>query len=181
MSLTNASPADAARAAKSASHVLATLSAEARNDALTAIHAGLTAARDEILAANARDLELARQAAADGKLSASLVSRLDLGKTGKWEDMLKGILDVRDLEDPVGRVTLRTKLDDGLEQWTRAKAAVGDAIIAHDASITHHHAVGRDHLPWFAQQIGPVGVEVLRAVKSRLDPAGVLNPGVMVP
>ncbi|KAK3491460.1 gamma-glutamyl phosphate reductase [Neurospora crassa] len=132
MSLTNASPADAARAAKSASHVLATLSAEARNDALTAIHAGLTAARDEILAANARDLELARQAAADGKLSASLVSRLDLGKTGKWEDMLKGILDVRDLEDPVGRVTLRTKLDDGLE-LERVTCPIGVLLIIFEA------------------------------------------------
>ncbi|EGO60667.1 hypothetical protein NEUTE1DRAFT_115827 [Neurospora tetrasperma FGSC 2508] len=132
MSLTNASPADAARAAKSASHVLATLSAEARNDALTVIHAGLTAARDEILAANARDLELARQAAADGKLSASLVSRLDLGKTGKWEDMLKGILDVRDLEDPVGRVTLRTKLDDGLE-LERVTCPIGVLLIIFEA------------------------------------------------
>lgn len=132
MSLTNASPADAARAAKSASHVLATLSAEARNDALTAIHAGLTAARDDILAANARDLELARQAAADGKLSASLVSRLDLGKTGKWEDMLKGILDVRDLEDPVGRVTLRTKLDDGLE-LERVTCPIGVLLIIFEA------------------------------------------------
>lgn len=132
MSLTNASPADAARAAKSASHVLATLSAEARNDALTAIHAGLTAARDDILAANARDLELARQAAADGKLSASLVSRLDLGKTGKWEDMLKGILDVRDLEDPVGRVTLRTKLDDDLE-LERVTCPIGVLLIIFEA------------------------------------------------
>ncbi|KAJ4415673.1 glutamate-5-semialdehyde dehydrogenase [Neurospora sp. IMI 360204] len=132
MSLTNASPADAARAAKSASHVLATLSAEARNDALTAIHAGLTAARDDILAANARDLELARQAAADGKLSASLVSRLDLGKTGKWEDMLKGILDVRDLEDPIGRVTLRTKLDDGLE-LERVTCPIGVLLIIFEA------------------------------------------------
>lgn len=132
MSLTNASPADAARAAKSASHVLATLSAEARNDALTAIHANLTAARDDILAANARDLELARQAAADGKLSSSLVSRLDLGKPGKWEDMLKGILDVRDLEDPVGRVTLRTKLDDGLE-LERVTCPIGVLLIIFEA------------------------------------------------
>jgi glutamate-5-semialdehyde dehydrogenase len=100
MSLTNASPVDAAQAAKSASHVLATLPAAARNDALTAIHSGLTAARDEILAANARDLELAREAASTGELSQSLVARLDLNKKGKWEDMLKGILDVRDLEDP---------------------------------------------------------------------------------
>lgn len=132
MSLTNASPLDAAQAAKSASHVLATLSAESRNAALTAIHAGLTAARDEILAANARDLELARQAAADGKLSRSLVARLDLGKKGKWEDMLKGILDVRGLEDPVGRVTLRTRLDDGLE-LERVTCPIGVLLIIFEA------------------------------------------------
>jgi glutamate-5-semialdehyde dehydrogenase len=132
MSLTNASPLEAAQAAKSASHVLATLSAESRNDALTAIHAALTAARDDILAANARDLELARQAAADGKLSQSLVARLDLGKKGKWEDMLKGILDVRDLEDPVGRVTLRTRLDDGLE-LERVTCPIGVLLIIFEA------------------------------------------------
>ena len=80
--------------------MLAVLPTSARNDALTAVHFALDAARDEILAANARDLEAARQAAADGYLSQSLVSRLDLGRKGKWEDMLRGILDVRDLEDP---------------------------------------------------------------------------------
>ena len=73
------------------------------------------------------------------------------------------------------------ELEDGLGQWRRAKAAASDAMIAAGASITHHHAVGQDHKPWFAQEIGPVGVEVLRAVKARIDPAGVLNPGVMVP
>jgi glutamate-5-semialdehyde dehydrogenase len=132
MSLTNASPVDAARAAKSASHVLATLSTDARNEALTAIHAGLAAARDDILAANARDLELAQQAAADGKLSSSLVARLDLGKKGKWDDMLKGILDVRDLQDPVGRVTLRTRLDDGLE-LERVTCPIGVLLIIFEA------------------------------------------------
>ncbi|KAK4033753.1 Aldehyde/histidinol dehydrogenase [Parachaetomium inaequale] len=132
MSLTNASPADAAQAAKSASHVLATLSAAARNEALTAIHAALTAARDDILAANARDLELARQAAADGKLSQSLVARLDLGKPGKWDDMLKGILDVRDLDDPVGRVTLRTRLDNGLD-LERVTCPIGVLLIIFEA------------------------------------------------
>jgi len=100
MSLSNALPADAARAAKSASHRLATLSASSRNDALTTIHSALIGAKDEILAANARDLVAAKQAATKGELSTSLVSRLDLGKKGKWEDMLKGILDVRGLEDP---------------------------------------------------------------------------------
>jgi glutamate-5-semialdehyde dehydrogenase len=100
MSLTNAHPADAAKAAKSASHILATLPTEARNNALTAIHAALSQSKDEILAANSRDLVLARKTAEDGQLSLSIVARLDLGKKGKWEDMLKGILDVRELEDP---------------------------------------------------------------------------------
>lgn len=100
MSLTNASPADAAKAAKLASHSLSTLPTSARNDALTAIHSALSQSKDEILAANARDLTLASEAASNGKLSLSIVSRLDLGKKGKWEDMLKGILDVRELEDP---------------------------------------------------------------------------------
>ncbi len=71
--------------------------------------------------------------------------------------------------------------DDALAQWSRAKKAAGDAIVAEGATITHHHAVGRDHLPWLAREIGPVGVEMLRAVKQRLDPQGVLNPGVLVP
>jgi glutamate-5-semialdehyde dehydrogenase len=104
MSLTNALPVDAASAAKSASHILATLPASSRDNALTAIHKALSESKDEILAANARDLVQARKAAENGELSSSIVSRLDLGKKGKWEDMLKGILDVRDLEDP-GRET----------------------------------------------------------------------------
>jgi glutamate-5-semialdehyde dehydrogenase len=100
MSVTNALPSDAAAAAKSASHILATLPTSARNDALTAIHSALSNSKDEILAANARDLVLAKKSAENGELSSSLVSRLDLSKKGKWEDMLKGILDVRGLEDP---------------------------------------------------------------------------------
>lgn len=70
---------------------------------------------------------------------------------------------------------------DGLEQWARAKAAASDAMLAAGATITHHHAVGRDHKPWLEREIGPVGVEILRAVKERLDPHGVLNPGILVP
>ncbi|KAI1362120.1 glutamate-5-semialdehyde dehydrogenase [Xylaria arbuscula] len=132
MSLTSASPADAASEAKSASHILATLPAAARNEALTSIHAALSEAKDDILAANARDLEAARRAAENGQLSQSLVSRLDLGKKGKWEDMLKGILDVRELEDPVGKITLRTKLDDGLEM-TRVTCPIGVLLIIFEA------------------------------------------------
>ncbi|KAI0470631.1 gamma-glutamyl phosphate reductase [Xylariaceae sp. FL0804] len=132
MSLTNASPTEAARQAKSASHVLAALPTSARNEALTAIHDALAASRHDILAANARDLDAARLAAQNGQLSQSLVSRLDLGKPGKWEDMLKGVLDVRELEDPVGRVTLRTRLDDGLD-LTRVTCPIGVLLVIFEA------------------------------------------------
>lgn len=71
--------------------------------------------------------------------------------------------------------------DDPLARWLPAKAAASEAIVRAGASITHHHAVGTDHRPWLAAGIGEVGVEVLRAVKARLDPAGVLNPGVLIP
>lgn len=73
------------------------------------------------------------------------------------------------------------KNDDGLEQWAKAKAAASTAMIDAGATISHHHAVGRDHKPWLAKEIGPVGIEILRAIKDRLDPVGVLNPGVLIP
>ena len=69
---------------------------------------------------------------------------------------------------------------DPLAQWAAAKAAASDAMIAAGATITHHHAVGTDHKPWFHQEIGPVGVQTLRAIKASLDPAGILNPGVLI-
>jgi alkyldihydroxyacetonephosphate synthase len=78
--------------------------------------------------------------------------------------------------------TVATKASaEPLPQWLAAKAAASNAMVHGGASITHHHAVGRDHKPWLAEEIGPVGVEILRAVKERLDPAGVLNPGVLIP
>ncbi len=100
MSLTDSSPLEVAKAASKASRSLAILPSEARNDALTAIHGALQDARELILAANRSDLELATRAAEDGELSQSVLKRLDLGRKGKWEDMLQGILDVRDLDDP---------------------------------------------------------------------------------
>ncbi len=100
MSLTNSSPLEVAKAASISSRSLATLSTRARNDALTVIHHALQESKEEILAANAQDLKSAVQAAENGELSQSVLKRLDLGRKGKWEDMLQGILDVRDLEDP---------------------------------------------------------------------------------
>jgi alkyldihydroxyacetonephosphate synthase len=68
-----------------------------------------------------------------------------------------------------------------IEQWRAAKTAACDAIVATGATITHHHAVGADHRPWMRNEVGDLGVQVLRAVKSTLDPAGILNPGKLIP
>ncbi len=68
-----------------------------------------------------------------------------------------------------------------IEQWRTAKAAASDAMMRVGATITHHHAVGADHRPWMRDEIGDVGVQVLRAVKKTLDPAGILNPGKLIP
>jgi alkyldihydroxyacetonephosphate synthase len=73
------------------------------------------------------------------------------------------------------------QLEDPIAQWRSAKAAAGDAILAAGGSITHHHGVGRDHLEWYAREIGELGVGALAAVKRRLDPQGILNPGVLIP
>jgi alkyldihydroxyacetonephosphate synthase len=68
-----------------------------------------------------------------------------------------------------------------IEQWQAAKKAASDAIVAAGGTITHHHAVGADHRPWMRNEIGDLGVQVLRAVKATLDPAGILNPGKLIP
>jgi alkyldihydroxyacetonephosphate synthase len=68
-----------------------------------------------------------------------------------------------------------------LDQWRAAKTAASDAIVAAGATITHHHAVGRDHLPWMRAEVGELGLDLLRSVKERLDPAGVMNPGKLLP
>ncbi|RVX43056.1 alkyldihydroxyacetonephosphate synthase [Nonomuraea polychroma] len=71
--------------------------------------------------------------------------------------------------------------DDPVAQWERAKAAASTAIVEAGGTITHHHGVGRDHRDAYAAELGPAGVAILQAVKSRLDPAGILNPGVLIP
>ncbi|CBX95868.1 similar to gamma-glutamyl phosphate reductase [Plenodomus lingam JN3] len=132
MSLTNATPLEVAQAARLGSRKLAILSTEERNASLTAIHAALAAGKEEVLAANVKDLESANKAAAGGTLSASLVKRLDLSKPGKYEDMLQGILDVRDLEDPINKTVSRTLLDDGL-LLSRITCPIGVLLIIFEA------------------------------------------------
>ena len=68
---------------------------------------------------------------------------------------------------------------DPAAQWQRAKSATSNALMAAGATITHHHAVGRDHAAWLPQEVGPLGMAILRATKSTVDPEGLLNPGVL--
>jgi alkyldihydroxyacetonephosphate synthase len=68
-----------------------------------------------------------------------------------------------------------------VEQWAAVKKAASETIVANGATITHHHAVGRDHAPYMEAEVGETGLEVLRAVKERLDPTGIMNPGKLLP
>jgi alkyldihydroxyacetonephosphate synthase len=67
-----------------------------------------------------------------------------------------------------------------VEQWDQVKAAVSEALIDGGGTITHHHAVGRDHRPWYDRQRPAPFAAALRAAKAELDPAGILNPGVLL-
>lgn len=71
--------------------------------------------------------------------------------------------------------------DEQERQWRAVKDAVGAAIVAGGGTITHHHAIGRDHSAWLRQEIGESGIAALAAVKQELDPAGVMNPGKLLP
>ncbi|HYJ22252.1 MAG TPA: FAD-binding oxidoreductase [Solirubrobacterales bacterium] len=67
-----------------------------------------------------------------------------------------------------------------VEQWDEIKAAVSEALIDGGGTITHHHAVGRDHRPWYDRQRPAPFAAALRAAKAELDPAAILNPGVLI-
>ncbi|MGE0791605.1 MAG: FAD-binding oxidoreductase [Sandaracinaceae bacterium] len=74
----------------------------------------------------------------------------------------------RDADDPVG-------------QWKSAKEAASRAISEHGGTISHHHGVGTDHVPWLAAEKGALGMAVLDAAKARVDPMRVMNPGKILP
>jgi len=68
-----------------------------------------------------------------------------------------------------------------IEQWRAIKHAASEAIVTGGGTITHHHAVGRDHAPWLAREVGEQGVAAIGALKAELDPAGIMNPGKLLP
>ncbi|HVX42584.1 MAG TPA: FAD-binding oxidoreductase [Mycobacteriales bacterium] len=78
------------------------------------------------------------------------------------------VLADRDDADPIG-------------QWQRAKAAANEVITAAGATISHHHGIGLEHRDAMTAEVGPLGLDLLRAVKSTLDPVGILNPGKLIP
>ena len=73
------------------------------------------------------------------------------------------------------------QLDDELGQWRTIKKAASDAIIRNGGTISHHHGIGEDHLPWLAAEKGSLGIDILRAIKMALDPKGIMNPGKLIP
>ena len=75
---------------------------------------------------------------------------------------------------------LAARGDDPDAQWRAAKDAACRAIVANGGTITHHHSVGVDHAPYLRDEIGDLGIAVLRAAKRELDPAGIMNPGKLL-
>ncbi len=74
----------------------------------------------------------------------------------------------------------RARSGEEVEQWRQVKRAASEAIVSGGGTITHHHAVGRDHAPYMEAEVGKTGLDLLRAVKDRLDPAGIMNPGKLL-
>ena len=72
------------------------------------------------------------------------------------------------------------RFDALLEQWRTIKEAANDVVVAAGGTITHHHAVGRDHRSGYVRECPPLFADALRAAKGRLDPQGLLNPGVLI-
>jgi alkyldihydroxyacetonephosphate synthase len=67
-----------------------------------------------------------------------------------------------------------------LDQWAEIKRVASEAVIEHGGTITHHHAVGRDHRPWYDRQRPEPFAAALRGAKAAVDPGGALNPGVLI-
>ncbi|EKM81652.1 hypothetical protein AGABI1DRAFT_69985 [Agaricus bisporus var. burnettii JB137-S8] len=117
-----------AKAAKAAFEASQLVSSEERVAALYAIKRELEAKKSSILDANREDLQAARLEVDAGRMSESMLKRLDLGKQDKWDSMLQGVLDVAAMPDPTGKVGYATELDDGLELY-RVSCPIGVLLV----------------------------------------------------
>ncbi len=81
---------------------------------------------------------------------------------------------------PYYSVIAPSRPDAQIEQWKEIKSAASEALIDAGGTITHHHAVGRDHRPWYDRQRPDLFARALAAAKRELDPSGILNPGVLI-
>jgi alkyldihydroxyacetonephosphate synthase len=68
-----------------------------------------------------------------------------------------------------------------LEQYYSFKKLVTETFLANKGTLTHHHAVGREHRPWMEEEVSKTGIKALKALKAGLDPAGIMNPGKLIP
>ncbi|PPR00509.1 hypothetical protein CVT26_009893 [Gymnopilus dilepis] len=121
-----------ARTAKAAFEASQLVSSSERVKALQVIRKQLEQRKTEILAANAEDLKAAQTEVDAGRMSQSLLSRLDLGRGDKWDAMLQGIDDVASLPDPTGIVTYASELDEGLELY-RVTCPIGVLLVVFEA------------------------------------------------
>ncbi|GAA2746371.1 FAD-binding oxidoreductase [Kitasatospora cinereorecta] len=141
--------------------------------------------RDSLLDAGAlcETLETATDWARLGELKAGVTAALTdaLRATGTESMVMCHISHVYPTGASLYFTVVAAEKGDPAEQWAGVKRAACDAIMAGGGTISHHHAVGTDHRPWMEQEIGEVGVRILRAVKDAVDPAGILNPGKLIP
>ncbi len=141
--------------------------------------------RDSLLSAGAlcETLETATDWAGVPSLKAAVTQALidALGATGTPALVMCHISHVYPTGASLYFTVVAGQRGNPIEQWQAAKKAASEAIVATGGTITHHHAVGADHRPWMHDEVGELGVQVLRAVKATLDPAGILNPGKLIP
>ncbi|KAJ6475724.1 gamma-glutamyl phosphate reductase [Mycena vitilis] len=121
-----------AKAAKAAFEDSQLIPSEDRVVALHRIREALESNKAEILAANKEDLKAAQDEVDAGRMSDSLLKRLDLDKGDKWDSMLQGVSDVADLPDPTGLVSYAKELDDGLELY-RVSCPIGVLLVIFEA------------------------------------------------
>ena len=115
------------------------------------------------------------------ELRAALQTSLkeSLGDGGPGPYVMSHVSHVYETGASLYLTVLARQRGDDPQQWRTAKSAATELMADFGATITHHHAVGRDHAPWLAREIGDLGIDVLRSVKRTLDPQDILNPRVL--